>query len=129
MLHQLGRWEKFVFDIGSSCDLSDKRDLSILLSDWVWGRVSVRMWGEVFETCTFTNQIKSNQIRLCSPIFVHFTSFFFTESLYQKGSAKAIPEYFRIGENEVTGSVTCPPDGFFSGYPLITMQHHIFLGK
>ena len=25
-------------DICLSCDLSDKRDLSSLLSDWVWGR-------------------------------------------------------------------------------------------
>ena len=52
--------------------------------------------------CTFTNQSETEYIQIMIPNFRRFHFLLLTESLYQKGSAKAIPEYFRIGENEVT---------------------------
>ena len=57
----IGKVGKFVSDIGSSCDLSDKRDWSGLLSDWVWGRGIYAGVGEgMFETCVHL-QIKAKQ--------------------------------------------------------------------
>ena len=52
--------------IGSSCDLSDKRDLSSLLSDWVWGRGICADVGEgVIETCVHLQiKVKQNIFRL-----------------------------------------------------------------
>ena len=48
-------------DIGSSCDLSDKRDWSGLLSDSVWGRgIYADVWEGMFETCVHL-QIKVEQ--------------------------------------------------------------------
>ena len=53
-------------DIGSSCDLSDKRDWSGLLSDWVWGRGIYADVGEgMFETCVHLQiKVKQNIFRL-----------------------------------------------------------------
>ena len=59
--------------------------------------VSVRMWGR---GCL--NQSETEYIQNMIPNCRRFHFLFLTESLYQKGSAKAISEYFRIGKNEVT---------------------------
>ena len=59
--------------------------------------VSVRMWER---GCL--NQSETEYIQIMIPNFRRFHFLFLTESLYQKGSAKDVSEYFRIGKNEVT---------------------------
>ena len=85
--------------------------------------VSVRMWGR---GCL--NQSETEYIQIMIPNFSRFHFLYLTESLYQKGSAKAISEYFRIGKNEVT-CCSLPAWCICSGHPLITMRHHILLCK
>ena len=74
------------------------------------------------------NQSETEYIQNMIPNFRRFHFLFLTEILYQKGSAKDISEYFRIGKNEVT-CCSLPAWCIFSGHPLITMRHHILLGK
>ena len=85
--------------------------------------VSVRMWER---GCL--NQSETEYIQIMIPNFRRFHFLFLTESLYQNGSAKDVSEYFRIGKNEVT-CCSLPAWCIFSGLPLITMRHHILLGK
>ena len=72
--------------------------------------------------CAFTNQSETEYIQIMIQNFRRSQFHFLTESLYQKGSAKAIPEYFRIGENEIT-CCSLPAWCIFSSHPLITTSH------
>ena len=64
------------------------------------------------------NQSETEYIQIMILNFRRFHFLFLTESLYQKGSAKDISEYFRIGKNEVT-CCSLPACVFFLATPLL----------